>query len=267
MQPRSLVRALAATALVGTFPVVLAAAGPPAAPEDLTWGECPVVRPDAAVRCGVLRVPENWRTGRGRRIGISFAVLAARSPTERRPDAVLFLSGGPGVSAFEPLERFARSPLRARRDIVIIELRGYGYSDPALTCDGVAQLPDCYRAAKVAGIDPDQYGTESALHDAEALRRALKFVPWNVYGVSYGSFALLHYARLYPEGVRTMLLDSTYPANAGYQWSLQSGVNAIQKVLDDCGADPRCNGAFPNLEQRFFALLRRLDGAPDRFAE
>ena len=45
---------------------------------------------------------------------------------------MLYLEGGPGDSALASIEVWLNSPFRQTRDIVLLDQRGTGYSDPRL---------------------------------------------------------------------------------------------------------------------------------------
>lgn len=256
---KGLFRALAAI-LAGTVNAP-AFAVPVSEESRLEWSDCAVGAPDGATRCGRLHVPENWKNPeRGRRVILPFVVLKAQAE-HAQPDPVVFLTGGPGVSPLHYLNLLARMPFRARRDIIVIEPRGHGYAEPALLCDNdPAALALCYRQTVANGIDPGQYNTAAFNRDLDALRAGLDIETWNLLGVSYGTFWALHYLREYPQHVRSLLLDSPYPSEAGYDWSRVSALNALDRVLDSCAANAACDGAYPDLRRRFTRAVTRMTG-------
>src|SRR5262249_11217947 len=86
------------------------------------------------VQCGNLEVFENRTTQKGRRIKLTVVVVPAG--TERLPDPVFYLAGGPGSSAIEDapgvVEQFKN--LHQHRDLVFLDQRGTGSSHP-LNCE------------------------------------------------------------------------------------------------------------------------------------
>ena len=120
---------LAAASCGGGHPVP--AASKPAA-NALTVKACTV--DGMAARCGTLIVPEDRLTGTGRTIPVRFVVFPATGP-DRAPDPVVYFAGGPGVSAIADIPAWLPDlqSLNVDRDLVFIEQRGTGQSDP-LNC-------------------------------------------------------------------------------------------------------------------------------------
>ncbi|MGQ0737315.1 MAG: alpha/beta hydrolase, partial [Acidobacteriota bacterium] len=136
--------------------------------------------------CGTYRVFENRQTRQGREIDLSIVVLPALG-RDARPDPLFFLAGGPGQGA----ARMAR-PLRdtfrrvqAARDIVLVDQRGTGKSNP-LDCrpadeDSLAAInePDAVGLDRLrkclAGFDADPglYTTTVAMDDLDEVRAHL----------------------------------------------------------------------------------------------
>lgn len=84
-----------------------------------------------SIRCGTLEVPENWRLPEGRRIQLSWVVLASEAAAPPA-DPVVYLEGGPGGSSLRQVQFLAETfaPLRAERDVVLFDQRGAGLSSP-----------------------------------------------------------------------------------------------------------------------------------------
>ena len=228
---------------------------------SVTWGPCPFdVAPN--VRCGKISVPENrHQSSSGRRITLSFAAIAATGGA-KTPYPVAFLTGGPGFSAFVSLNMLAGKSINRMRDIIVLEPRGYGYSDPWLGCESVEALQECHAKALAAGIDVEQYTTAASVEDYEDLREALGYPKWNLYGVSYGTYWASLYSRMYPDSIRSIVMDSPYPLNASYDWNRVAALNAFERMFNACKANTECDAAYPNLRQRFIDALRRLKAKP-----
>ena len=104
---------------------------------------CKVAGVSTPVRCGTYEVFENREARSGRKVGLKVIVLPATGKN-RAPDPVVYFGGGPGESVTEYAADYANeNPLRERRDIVLVDVRGTGGSNP-LFCpyqkDGSRQL-------------------------------------------------------------------------------------------------------------------------------
>src|SRR4030042_2845922 len=83
------------------------------------------------VLCGSYSVYEDRNARRGRRIPLYIAVLPATG-REHAADPVFFFSGGPGEGASDSIGSFVQGfeALREKRDIVFVDQRGTGRSNP-----------------------------------------------------------------------------------------------------------------------------------------
>lgn len=258
--------------------LLTAAPAPAATSGALSFAKCtlsgPATAPEIEADCTTLAVPEDPDNRASRYIDLHIAVLRAFS-RERAPDPVFFISGGPGQSAsdgwFAMQGAFAR--VRRERDIVLVDQRGTGKSNP-LTCafsgdplavefDMDAQLAwlrECY--ARLPG-DTRFYTTSVAVRDLEAVRAALGYEAINLYGISYGTRVAQEYLRRYPERVRSVILDGVVPAGVplGPGISLDAQ-RALDMTFERCARDPVCDRAFPQLAARFAALAEELKRRP-----
>jgi pimeloyl-ACP methyl ester carboxylesterase len=218
------------------------------------------------VLCGTLRVWEDRTAWAGRTIDIHVAVLPALR-REKAPDPLFLLAGGPGQGArgYARLVPVAFQEVRRGRDVVLVDLRGTGASNP-LACDvgdPVSMLANetmdvspCL--AKLKG-NPRFYTTAPAVDDLDDVRAALGYERINLWGGSYGTRAALVYARRHPERVRSVVLDGAAPFEIRLPLhNAQGAQRAMDRLLADCAADPRCRAAYPRLRQELAALLAGL---------
>jgi pimeloyl-ACP methyl ester carboxylesterase len=104
----------------------------------------------------------------------------------------------------------AMGRVRAQRDIVLIDPRGAGYSEPRLRCPPPASTGAmrskiltpvqveslrCARALEAQGIDLGAYNTVSLARDAKRVRDALNAPKVALFAVSYGALLGLHTLR------------------------------------------------------------------------
>ena len=222
-------------------------------------------------RCGTLALPEDRSQPDGRQIELHVAVIPAvkRNP---RPDALFLLAGGPGQSAIEAFPALIPLlfPVHEDRDIVLVDQRGTGKSNPLRCLDPDDEsLTETEVLAKLKAcpeqLDADLrfYTTEIAMTDLDAVRAALGYESINIYGASYGTRAALTYLRMFPERVRTLTLDAVVePAFVMFMDAAQDGQAALEKIFARCEADEACKMAFPQLRSEFTGLLLHLQGSP-----
>jgi pimeloyl-ACP methyl ester carboxylesterase len=224
------------------------------------------------VLCGSLRVFENREAKKGRTIDLQVAVLPALRP-EAEPDPLFLLAGGPGQGArrYTSLVPLAFQKVRRQRDVVLVDLRGTGGSNPlecdlgeplqflGLTGDEINVTP-CLKNLKG---DPRFYTSEPAVDDLDDVRAALGYERINLWGGSYGTRAALVYARRHPEHTRSAVLDGAAPFEIQLPlynaWGAQ---RALDRLLADCAVERECREAFPRLREELKEVLARLDQGP-----
>jgi pimeloyl-ACP methyl ester carboxylesterase len=91
---------------------------------------------------------------------------------------------------------------------------------------------------------------------------ALGYQKINLWGSSYGTRLAQAYARLYPDSVRSMILDAVAaPDQIIFAWGHDAQL-ALDATFRHCAEDRDCHAAFPALPQQFATLLKRVnDGA------
>ncbi len=225
------------------------------------------------VRCGWLSVPENRKRPGGRTIRLHVAIYKSRSE-QPAPDPIIWLVGGPGGRAHtlsSALFERVVEPFLGRRDFIVFDVRGTGYSEPALDCPdssgAPAQwLPAC-RERLSAIADLSCYNSAAVAADLADLRRALGLKEWNLLGESYGTRLALIAMRDFPEGIRAVVLDSVAPPEADeYADGPAKFENAMNALFRDCAADRSCNAAFPDLRAKLLRAADQLDATPWRLA-
>lgn len=255
-------------------------------------GECHVSL-DAAfqndVECGWLVVPE-VRDGAGSAtVRLAYAVARAES-ADAEPDPIIFIRGGPGLSNISIMNReLGRAPwkeLRQHRDLLFLDVRGTGYSQPAV-CPAINDVwfetdylvvsdeefnRDLARAASVCadamaaeGRSFGAYNATSVARDLDDLRRLLGYDRWNVFGWSYGGRYAQALMSHNPDAIRAVVLSAPSPMGSAPMSRTVALQEALDLVFSQCAADAACNAAFPDLERQFIALMERLEAEPARF--
>jgi pimeloyl-ACP methyl ester carboxylesterase len=175
-------------------------------------------------------------------------------------------------------------PYAPRRDLILVDQRGTGRSEPNLCPDIAGKLLDaalvlatsvaedalaaraaayraCHDQAIDRGFDLSNFGTTVTAEDFERVRQALGIERWNVYGESYGTTVAMTLATLHPDTVRSLVLDSIYPPDPVPLWS-----NIVHDARDAffayCASDSACATSFPDLAEMYRAALARLEQNP-----
>lgn len=294
-------------ALAGLLALTGCAAPAPAdaAPPALEWSAC---ASDAELECATLTVPVD-RADPG---GATFALPVVRVPAtdpDRRLGSLVLHRGGPGYSVVDYVTgiRSGAVPdpltdeVHARYDVVALDQRGAGGSQPAVRCGddpapGVPAVPltDGERSARLAadaafaqacveasGDILGHVSTEDAARDMDALRTALGEERISFLGQSYGTFLGTVYANLFPERVGRFVFDSVVdPAQVGGDEPLRgvrlgndvASAETMQEFLRLCAAGgERCafgagdpQGAWDRLAGRLRESPAQLTGSDGR---
>ena len=237
---------------------------------------------DRPAELGRLTVPEQHAHPAGKQIAIVF--LRFRSPSTSPGPPIVFLPGGPGY----PGTLLARTPpylelfekLRAGSDVIVLDQRGSGLSDPTLQCAVRGSLPPdafeseaktaaalgsmlrpCVRLMRNDGIAIEAYNTGESAEDLEDLRRALGVERLRLIGVSYGTELALEMIRRHGDRVDAAVLAGT--RGPDMTWRLPS-VNDFQlkRVSTLVARDPTWGHDLPDLEGSVRRLIERLSWRP-----
>jgi pimeloyl-ACP methyl ester carboxylesterase len=247
---------------------------------------CPFNVPEgSSIECGFVIVPEDHANPGGASIRLAVTVIRDQGD-EHQPDPVILLAGGPGEKTMENSVGLGRvlSPIYPNRDLIVFDQRGVGLSVPALECPGYvealfeildesdqgkasqtiyASLMACRDHLLEKGINLDMYNTIQNAADVNAIRLALGYDQINLYGGSYGSLLAQAVMRDYPEGIRSVAMNSVLPTEKSFfiETSITASV-AMQRLLDSCAADAACHKAYPHLQDELFEVIDRLNADP-----
>ena len=232
-----------------------------ACPFDIPSGETE----GSTIECGMLTVPEDHNAPDGTQIQLAVAHIHSTSDSPA-PDPVIYLSGGPGDSALSDVESWVDTPIRDQHDIILLDQRGTGSSQPALNCESSADndaTKACHDKLVADGVNLSDYNSIQSADDVADLRQALGYDEWNLLGISYGTRLSLVIMRDHPEGIRSVILDSVYPPQIN-DWEEYAAdqTNTFAHVFAGCAADTACNQAYPDLEKVFYDTVVKLNDQP-----
>lgn len=238
--------------------------------------------------CLALTVPEDWDNPDPDDLVVLQIAVFAASGAEPAETPMVYLEGGPGGHSLDNLQ-FAFDGLVAPhledRSVIVFDQRGAGLAEPSLFCDESVEaslatsavadpyedeaavridaLVQCRDRLVADGVNLTRYNSISSANDVEALRQMLGHDQLDLLGISYGTRLAQTIMRMYPDSVRSVVLDSVVPTGAELFSDLP--VNAEQafgRLFDSCAADAACDEAFPDLEDRYFAMVEQLDDDP-----
>lgn len=240
--------------------------------------------------CYWLTVPEDRSDGRSKLIRLAIAIFKTAS-TPAAADPVITLQGGPGgrwIQDLAPLLSPALvSVLYGNHDVILVDQRGTGYSQPSLACPevdalqyqtnadlSIAQqnkqqadaLAACRSRLVGQGVNLNGYTTLADANDVHDLIQALKLTQVDLYGVSYGTRLALEVMRSFPQGVRSVVLDSTVPPQLKLITNIPYSTGRVFSTLFlGCAKEPSCNARYPNLASVFYKLYADLNAHPLSF--
>ncbi|TWI67473.1 TAP-like protein [Pseudoduganella lurida] len=235
---------------------------------------------------GTILVPENRAVAGSRLIGVGFARIRARVPTDAPP--VFWLPGGPGLAVLDApdgTDSAARGRLKswltygAVADLVIVEQRGYTLrgerlevAAPALPLDrprtAGADAAAAIALARLAvaahpGKDLAGYTIRACADDVDDVRRALGYERIALFGSSFGSQWSLAVMRAHPRIVARAVLSAVEPLDYGYD--MPSPLLAtLRRIAADADRDPSLRPFLPTggLMAAAAAVRDRLASAP-----
>lgn len=126
--------------------------------------------------------------------------------------------------------------------------------------DALLRCRDRFATQGVAMAD---FTSAASAADLDLLRAALGYERWNLFGISYGTRLALTMLRDNPASIRSVVLDSVYPLQENLYTAMPATLDqSLRTLFADCAADARCNAAYPDLENVFYALVARLNAQP-----
>lgn len=239
------------------------------------------------MECGYLVVAEDRQDPQGTLLRLPVVIFRTLNP-DPESDAVVYLAGGGGYDYLSFLQRNIdiADAILENRDYILYNQRGAPGAEPSLSCPGYMRyqlkiysdrdlsraemdarniefLLDCQDDLVARGIDLTKYNSAENAADANDLRIALGYEQANYYGTSYGTRIALTLMRDFPEGIRSVILDSVYPPQVGYYGEYATNTHrGFEKLFAACTADPDCNERYPNLKADFYQTADELYANP-----
>lgn len=223
--------------------------------QQLDWGSCDDAALDGAgAQCAGVVVPLDYSRPGARTLTVAISRIPATDPARRRG---IMLSnpggpGGPGLSMMAGLRERLTPDVRARYDLIGMDPRGIGRSDP-VNCalplptmlfsagfDAFGFARDTALAAALAASclapDPEkarQITTRNTARDMDIIRSAFGEPRINYYGGSYGTYLGAVYSQMFPRRTDRMVLDSAMDPDRYWIGTYQDMGAVNEAGLDD----------------------------------
>lgn len=219
-----------------------------------------------------LNVPENWEnTSSNKTIKLAVAVLPCLKKSSKN---VVHISGGPGGWCIGPIKKWLNHPLRNEANIILVDLRGTGFSEPALcpklgeeilqvlaennsTTKDINEIVNVSEQCKndliVKGIDIKAYNSLNISKDLHALKKSLGINKWFVYGISYGTYISQVYFDQFPNDSEGIILDSPInDINEYYKNNTFNYINSLNTLFKES------KQKYPDLESKYYSVINKL---------
>ncbi|MGB1287612.1 MAG: alpha/beta fold hydrolase [Aggregatilineales bacterium] len=178
------------------------------------------------------------------------------------PIPVVYLEGGPGGGAFGQLDSMINHPVRQQHDIILIDQRGTGFSDPLMNCPEIEQgtsdnpVAECRDRLISEGIDLQDYSSANSATDVKEVVEALGHEQVHLWGNSYGTKLALTIMRDHPQIVRSAVIDSVFALETD-DWAIEGPalLDSVEMLIALCTEDAACSSAYPNFEQTLASVI------------
>jgi pimeloyl-ACP methyl ester carboxylesterase len=229
--------------------------------------------PIPSSECGALQVLEDPDNNQSPRISIHVVRLPAFDKS-RNLEPLVLIAGGPGGSSIDMAYGLhgVFHHVQKERDLIFIDQRGTGKSSPrhcdialeddhTLSDDEVlfgynTQLARCAERFSSTVL---LYTTPMAVKDFDAVREALGYGTWNIWGVSYGTRVALEYARQYPATTRALVLDGVAPISITLpRYFSRDAQHALTQASEACNADTQCQSHYGDVVEKAKVVTERL---------
>ena len=252
-------------------------------PEPIKWERC------RYGECARPEVPLDYSKPDGKKIELS----VARAPATGDRIGALFVNpGGPGATGTDfaaVLGQLLPAEINEHFDIVGIDPRGVGESNPvdcgvdakdlynvdatiedAADRDALLKVSDAYVsdcAARFGDVLP-HVGTRDVARDMDSVRAAMGDEQLSYLGFSYGTAIGQVYADLFPDRVRSMVLDGVLELGpTGLELAAEQAAGfetALSRWVQSCSTDTSCDTTADPLGavERVLALAEQPGGMP-----
>jgi hypothetical protein len=236
------------------------------------------------ISCGYVTVPEDRGVPNGPSVQIFLFRIAPNGAATGPP--VLYVGGEIGFS-FDYTNVNDVAGTLPGHELIAVELRGTGHSEPNLSCPEVEALAGPSRAepiddadmraafvgavascrARIAaeGIDPADFDIPAIGADILDVVGALGLSSWEILSKGSTSRAVFEAMRSNPSGLRGVVLyNPEFPDTDPFVQAFESTRSSVAHLEDMCDADPPCRRRFPSVGADLQLDIDRLQASPVR---
>ena len=221
--------------------------------------------------CDTIDVPLDRQDPSAGTLAIAVYALPHTDLTTPPGPPLFTTPGGPGGNGYANYGLYSmQDELHAHHDIVTVDPRGTGLSDP-IVCpelqDGnsthdeiIADVRAC-----IVTLDgrTDRYGAADRAMDMEVVRETLGYDAIDYLGPSYGSVDAQAYAVRFPDRLHALVLDSGFRMEGPAAWAAAEIPTAWFSIAAlDCRRDPLCQGLTPDPGAALRVMLTRVQQKP-----
>ncbi|AOR31170.1 peptidase [Streptomyces fodineus] len=291
MRTRAAALCAAAAVVAGSVTAPPAQAAPAAPTPRLAWKKCGTTT-YPTLQCAALKVPLDHADPSGRQITLALSRVPHTAKTSQGP--LLVNPGGPGAGGLMLAGLVASAlpkSVAAQYDVIGFDPRGVGRSSPALVCSpghfasvrpdsvpatAALERANLARARAFATACGRRYAdvlpymdTVNAVKDMDAVRAALGAPGISYLGYSYGTYLGAVYAKLYPQRIRRLVLDSIvdptgvwYPDNLGQEYAFDERQRALMAWIARYDSSYHLGRDPAKIEAEWYAMRAALAKKP-----
>lgn len=235
-----------------------------------------------ALRCGSVTVPQDRSEPDGAKVRLFLVRIEPGGPATGAP--IVYLGGAIGTSLdYRNLADVAIT--LPGHELIAIELRGTGHSEPNLSCPEVDALAGRARAKPITdtatrrafanavascrarivsrGIDLATFDVSTIAADVLDVVEALHLSAWEMLSKGSTSRVVFEVMRADPPGLRGVVLSNPeFPGTDPLVENLRSTRSSLVRLAEACRADDLCGSRFPDLEGDARTAIDRLQTHP-----
>ena len=213
---------------------------------------------DAGARCGHIVVPGSYSDSTRASRRVAFAIKPPLAAGASGSDPVLYLIGGPGLSAsyYSEIDGYDADGLdflSEDREVILVDYRGLGESGH-VDCELSPDYADCIARLKASGL-ASELRSSTIVRDIDRLLETLGYQSVVLYGESWGTRLAMTMVREVPERVSHVVLDGVLPHG-----TIHDPITALANLdylARTCEQDPACTGALGDVRAKLMTLGER----------